>query len=118
MISQGVFEAFQLSKTRNSAIRNLQSEIEQSPHLLILLLTSPDHPIYLFSSPILISLSPYLVISKVVEKWRLRPDRLIIDRKIMKRGSYFAVHHGKSADDNGDYGRRFGEDEILILKKP
>jgi hypothetical protein len=39
-----------------------------------------------------------------------RPDRLIIDRKIMKRGSYFAVHHGKSADDNGDYGRRFGED--------
>ena len=55
--------------------------------------------------------------SKVAEKWRLRPDRLIIDRKIMKRGSYFAVHHGKSADNNGDYGRRFGEDEILILKK-
>lgn len=55
--------------------------------------------------------------SKVPDRWRLKPDRLIVDRKIMKRGSYFAVHHGKSVDNNGDHGRRFGEDEILILKK-
>jgi hypothetical protein len=56
--------------------------------------------------------------SQVAAKWRLCPNRLIIDRKLMKRGSYFAVHHGKSADDDGNHGRRFGEDEILILNKP
>jgi hypothetical protein len=55
--------------------------------------------------------------SRIAAKWRLSPVRLVIDRKIMKRGSYFAVHHGKPTDHNGDHVRRFGEDEILILKK-
>ncbi len=55
--------------------------------------------------------------SRVPAQWRLTPDRLIIDRKIMKRGSYFAVHHGKSKGQDGNHVHRFGEDEILILKK-
>jgi site-specific DNA-methyltransferase (adenine-specific) len=68
--------------------------------------------------PVRISDLCLLANSQVATRWQLKPDRLIIDRKLMKRGSYFAVHHGKSMDENGFYGRRFGEDEILIFKKP
>jgi len=68
--------------------------------------------------PVRISDLCLLANSRVAPKMRLIPERLIVDRKIMKRGSYFAVHHGKSRDHNGDHVRRFGEDEILVLKKP
>ena len=44
-------------------------------------------------------------------------ERIIMDRKLMKRGSYFAVHHGKSDNGNGVRGARYGEDEILVMKK-
>jgi len=68
--------------------------------------------------PVRVSDLCLLANSRIAPRWRLSPARLIVDRKIMKRGSYFAVHHGKSKDHNGDHVRRFGEDEILILKKP
>jgi len=42
---------------------------------------------------------------------------IIVDRKVMKRGSYFAVHAGKTNGHNGSTGRRYGEDEILILQR-
>ena len=68
--------------------------------------------------PVRISDLCLLANSRIAPKWRLNPERLIVDRKLMKRGSYFAVHHGRSTDHGGDHVRRFGEDEILILKKP
>ena len=55
--------------------------------------------------------------SKIPAKSRLIPHRLIIDRKIMKRGSYFAVHHGKSPGKDGNHVQRYGEDEILVFQK-
>jgi site-specific DNA-methyltransferase (adenine-specific) len=42
---------------------------------------------------------------------------LIRDRKKMVRGSYFAVHGGKSIDGNGQSHDRYGEEEILVLQK-
>lgn len=47
----------------------------------------------------------------------LVPERLIVDKKMMKRGAYFAVHHGKSVDGDGKYTSRFGEDEILVFRR-
>lgn len=47
----------------------------------------------------------------------LIPEHIIRDRVMMKRGSYFAVHHGKVDNGNGEKARRFGEDEILVLRK-
>ena len=44
-------------------------------------------------------------------------ERVIIDRKLMKRGSYFAVHHGRSTDVAGVSSPRFGEEEIIVLRK-
>ena len=44
-------------------------------------------------------------------------ERLIVDRKLMVRGSYFAVHHGKTDDDSAGPSQRYGEDEILVLRK-
>jgi hypothetical protein len=40
---------------------------------------------------------------------------VIEDRRVMSRGSYFAVHAGRAAGDGG--GRRFGEEDILIIRK-
>jgi hypothetical protein len=42
-------------------------------------------------------------------------DAVIEDRRVMSRGSYFAVHAGRAAGDGG--GRRFGEEDILIIRK-
>jgi len=47
----------------------------------------------------------------------LVPEHIIRDRVMMKRGSYFAVHHGKVDNGNGEGSRRFGEDEILVVRK-
>jgi hypothetical protein len=44
-------------------------------------------------------------------------EDLLHDRKMMKRGSYFAVHRGKRDSKNGKQVKRFGEEEILILRK-
>jgi site-specific DNA-methyltransferase (adenine-specific) len=55
--------------------------------------------------------------SRLSVRWRLEPIRLIIDRKLMKRGAYFAVHHGKTKDSEGSHPNRFGEDEILVFQK-
>jgi hypothetical protein len=44
-------------------------------------------------------------------------ERLIKDRKLMTRGSYFAVHRGHVNGEDGKKLRRYGEDEILILRK-
>lgn len=54
---------------------------------------------------------------RLSDKDKLKPVRLIIDRKLMKRGAYFAVHHGRVKGENGDHSRRYGEDEILVLRK-
>lgn len=56
--------------------------------------------------------------TRVPKQFRLKPQKVIVDKKMMKRGAYFAVHHGKSTDGNGHNVRRFNEDEILIFKKP
>ena len=47
----------------------------------------------------------------------LVPEHLIRDRVMRKGGSYFAVHHGKVDNGNGVKTRRFGEDEILVVRK-
>lgn len=44
-------------------------------------------------------------------------EELIMDKKLMTRGSYFAVHRGQSNGSNGQQTRRYGEDEILVLRK-
>ena len=44
-------------------------------------------------------------------------ERLIRDRKRMVRGSYFAVHAGKSVDNEGQSHHRYGEEEILDCAK-
>jgi len=44
-------------------------------------------------------------------------EAMVTDRVLMKRGSYFAVHRGKVGNGNGKKRRRYGEDEILILRK-
>jgi hypothetical protein len=44
-------------------------------------------------------------------------EKIIIDKLVMKRGSYFAVHAGKSDATNGQKVQRYGEDEILVLRK-
>lgn len=44
-------------------------------------------------------------------------EQIINDKILMKRGSYFAVHHGKTHDGNGNQSKRYGEDEILILRR-
>jgi hypothetical protein len=54
--------------------------------------------------------------SSVLRK-ALVPENIIRDRVMMKRGSYFAVHHGKVDNGNGVKSRRFGEDEILVVRK-
>lgn len=50
-------------------------------------------------------------------KTNLRVENIIFDRKLMKRGSYFAVHHGKNASGDGTSGERYGEDEIIVFRK-
>lgn len=47
----------------------------------------------------------------------LVPERLISDRKLMNRGSYFAVHRGHERIGGNKPTKRFGEDEILVLRK-
>ncbi|MEX0978829.1 MAG: DNA methyltransferase [Pirellulales bacterium] len=44
-------------------------------------------------------------------------EALIRDRKKMVRGSYFAVHGGKSIDKDGKTHDRYGEEEILVLRR-
>jgi len=44
-------------------------------------------------------------------------ESLIRDRQKMVRGSYFAVHGGKRTDDEGRVHDRYGEEEILVLRK-
>jgi len=44
-------------------------------------------------------------------------EAFYIDRVVMKRGSYFAVHSGRRVQGNGASGKRYGEDEIVVLKK-
>lgn len=44
-------------------------------------------------------------------------NTMIRDRKIMTRGSYFAVHAGKYADENGLATQRYGDEDILVLTK-
>jgi hypothetical protein len=44
-------------------------------------------------------------------------EALIRDRKKMVRGSYFAVHAGKSIGPDGGSHDRFGEEDILVLRK-
>ncbi|MGA2269574.1 MAG: DNA methyltransferase [Bryobacteraceae bacterium] len=48
---------------------------------------------------------------------KLTPLQIISDRAIMKRGSYFAVYAGKHRDENGNKLERYGEEEILIVRK-
>lgn len=43
-------------------------------------------------------------------------ESIISDRKLMKRGSYYAVHAGRSNGKNGKRTQRYGEDEIIILQ--
>ncbi len=47
----------------------------------------------------------------------VKVEALIRDRKKMLRGSYFAVHGGKSIDKDGNTHDRFGEEDILVLSK-
>jgi hypothetical protein len=51
------------------------------------------------------------------ERKSLEVISIVRDRKLMKRGSYFAVHNGMHHLHNGDKIRRFGEEEILLLRK-
>lgn len=44
-------------------------------------------------------------------------ERVIMDKKLMNRGSYFAVHRGQTNGADGTQRRRYGEDEILVLRK-
>jgi site-specific DNA-methyltransferase (adenine-specific) len=44
-------------------------------------------------------------------------ENIIKDKLLMKRGTYFAVIHGKSDNGNNHSSKRYGEDEILILSK-
>jgi len=59
----------------------------------------------------------YAIDQSEVLRSSLLVERLIVDRILMVRGSYFAVHHGKTDDDNGGASHRFGEDEILVVRK-
>ena len=43
-------------------------------------------------------------------------ESIISDKKLMKRGSYYAVHAGRTNGSNGKSVRRYGEDEIVVLK--
>lgn len=58
-----------------------------------------------------------LYAAKQIPNARLRVERIIVDKKLMRRGSYFAVHHGRANDGNGSVGPRFGEEEIIVLRK-
>jgi hypothetical protein len=44
-------------------------------------------------------------------------ERVIVDKKLMTRGSYFAVHQGKVDNGDGETTQRYGEDEIIVLRK-
>jgi hypothetical protein len=59
----------------------------------------------------------YAMTSSPALRKALIPEHLIRVRVMMKRGSYFAVHHGKVDNGNGVKTRRFGEDEILVIRK-
>ena len=50
-------------------------------------------------------------------KGQVEIESLIRDRKKMVRGSYFAVHGGKSIDKDGQRHDRYGEEEILVLRR-
>jgi hypothetical protein len=52
-----------------------------------------------------------------LERADVKIEALIRDRKKMVRGSYFAVHGGKSVDEDGKSHDRFGEEDILVLRK-
>lgn len=45
-------------------------------------------------------------------------EAAIQDSKVMNRGSYFAVHGGKRQLAGGGVGPRYGEEDILIVRKP
>jgi site-specific DNA-methyltransferase (adenine-specific) len=49
---------------------------------------------------------------------RFLPRKIIHDRILMKRGSYFAVHHGKAQSSKGSLSSRYSEDQILVFSKP
>jgi hypothetical protein len=59
----------------------------------------------------------YAIGDSPVLRKALIPEHIIRDRVMMKRGSYFAVHHGKVDNGNGVKSRRFGEDEIVVVRK-
>jgi hypothetical protein len=44
-------------------------------------------------------------------------ETIVHDRKLMRRGSYFAVHGGNADDGSGVQKRRFGEEEILVIRR-
>jgi hypothetical protein len=58
-----------------------------------------------------------LLANSRLDRRRWKPELLVHDRKLMKRGSYFAVHRGREADGNGQHRPRYGEEEILILAR-
>jgi hypothetical protein len=51
------------------------------------------------------------------ERMMWRPLSIIHDRKVMKRGSYFAVHAGQPSNPKSGETRRYGVEEILVLKR-
>jgi tRNA G10 N-methylase Trm11 len=51
------------------------------------------------------------------KKTKLKSVCVIRDRKLMKRGSYFAVHNGYHHNAAGKRVPRYAEEEILILRK-
>jgi len=62
-------------------------------------------------------LAIYALARLKLPKFQVEIEALIRDRKKMVRGSYFAVHGGKSVDKEGQSHDRYGEEEILILRK-
>lgn len=49
--------------------------------------------------------------------YRFEVESIVTDRILMKRGSYFAVTHGKLNKRSGTGMKRYGEDEIIVLRK-
>jgi hypothetical protein len=59
-----------------------------------------------------------LALSRINRKpARLSVETVIHDWKVMNRGSYFAVHRGKSVLKGGGVAPRNGEEDILIVRK-
>ena len=56
-------------------------------------------------------------LDQLADKKTVTVEQVIVDKKLMVRGSYFAVHRGQVSSQNGQNHRRYGEDEILVLRK-